>query len=194
MLSSKNCELAREVKNQDEIDKNEKEKNRKLESIVSLKNEYGNLLDLTLPPKEFTDIHNQTLNLFKNIYNSSQTIKYSSCIEFYKTISILDKKLENRKELHKIADKITLTYQPPIIPLSINSEKDLNFNISFKSPIGNFSLARSSDEGIKKLIIISQNKRRYFSLDRPFEFYIPKNNGVSVSLQDEVLTINVFDK
>lgn len=93
--------------------------------------------------------------------------------------------LEARTPLPVNGDELGLVYKPPGSPVGVGVTESGKFSIeispSVNTPIGSFSPRVKEAKGVKKLIIRSDGKERYFKLDRPFKLFLPTDYGVEVS-------------
>jgi hypothetical protein len=76
---------------------------------------------------------------------------------------------------------LRLTYEPPLLPVSYNLV-DGSFTVkqSIATPFGSLTMGYTNTSGAKLLVIRSNGRERYFSLDQPFEVFVPATHGVMV--------------
>jgi hypothetical protein len=76
---------------------------------------------------------------------------------------------------------LRLTYEPPLIPITYDLlSGSFTVKKSLSTPLGSLTAGYTNTSGAKLLIIRSDGRERYFSLDQPFEVFLPASHGVAV--------------
>lgn len=167
-----------------------------LDTLKSLSDNSLARLENTLPPTAMTSLHERLAVLLHEAPDTADPFHLrDSCLQFYLATKAFHDSLVTRPPAEVSRSPINLVYKPPLVPITIGLTPSFTVGLSIATPIGSFDLSHSNSSGIRRLAIVSGGKTRYFSLDRPFNVFVPTDYGINVSYQGaESLTITVVSR
>jgi hypothetical protein len=193
----------------------------KTESEKSINNAHSAIIELkaiakeklarferTLPPPSMATIHAQSTILLAGCASDAysgrpnQVLDFErNCLELLNATRLFRERVASRPAATSTQTPINIVFRPLNGPIEIgidtNSKILFSFSteVSVSTPAGDFSLSQANPSGVKKMIIRSNMKERYFSLEqKPFNVFIPTDYGVSVSSDGDVLIIDVVSR
>lgn len=157
---------------------------------------------VALPPPSFAELHQKRIAFLEfmkgvGINPASEVLNQinDKCLAFYLFAKGVDERIQARAPQKPPGGTIKLSYQPPILPVSVDSEGVFTVKQTISTPVGNVTVAHTNSTGVKLLIIRADGKERYFSLQKEFEVFIPSDYGVRVSGDGkDTLTIEVVHR
>lgn len=161
-------------------------------------------LEKTLPPQSMSTVHTQYQVLLAACVTEApaerpdQILAFEKpCLDLLTATQHFREQLANKPPAATVSAPINIVFHPVDLPFAIKADADGNVHVfqtefSVSTPAGDFSLSQANSTGVKKLIIKSSGKERYFSLEnKPFNIFVPSKYGVSVSYDSNVLVIEV---
>ncbi len=159
---------------------------KKLVESVSLKShgvDNQNILTFrnSLAPTGFAEVHNKMLAIFgrpdgRPLDAAAITLLAEAHRAIDATVSTI-----RRREPEKVnREGVNIVFRPHVLPVGVGidtSNRTFTLEVAVKTPIGDFSMQSATPEGVKLIVISQENKRRYVHVSRPFNIFIPAENG-----------------
>ncbi len=154
-------------------------------------------LDKTLPPSGLVQAQEFLASTLLSELQRDTSIGNQSS-RACQAFTEFEQSVQARTESYKTTESLFITYKPPV-PVLPGIEYDtrsgfglaVDKSITVPTKYGNVTAGYKSAPGIHMLRVVSEGKQRYLTLDRPFEFYIPKGYSTSVAYEgkDELILL-----
>jgi hypothetical protein len=155
-------------------------KSASLNDLSSLSAQWLPVMEKVLPPASMEGFHRRLILLLKSTKEGQAAPDFpDNCLAFHKTFTTFDNDVTNRPQPQQPGAQWDIFFSPRFTPLEFNLRTgEVNFEIGFSTPVGDFSASPVKFDGVERLVIKFGEFERHLKLDRAFNIHMPKGCGL----------------